>query len=81
MNIINQSKSNSCDQVVPELAISFTKTTVLIIAISCGGGLWANIQHDLECAYEANKLSHMLHWLRDSTLSMIFVSFAVFSAK
>ena len=71
---------NKQGDVAPVLGIKFPKIGALIVAISYGGGLWANIQHELEGAYEANELPPVLHWLRDSTLAMIFIFFAVLAA-
>lgn len=64
----------------PALAISFPKIIALVIAISYGGGLWVNIQHELEGAREVNALPPVLHWLRDSSLAMISIFFGVLMA-
>jgi hypothetical protein len=68
------------DVVSPELMINLSKIFALIVAISYGGGLWVNIQHELEGAHEVNELSPVLHWLRDSTLAMFFIFFGVLMA-
>lgn len=70
-------KSNSSQSF---MAVSFQKVIALVIAISYGGGLWVNVQHELEGAHEANELSPILHWLRDSTLAMVFIFFGVMMA-
>ena len=74
---LNLRKPNN---VTPTIAISFPKIIALIVAISYGGGLWANIQHELEGAHEANELPPVLHWLRDSTLATVFIFFSVLLA-
>jgi len=62
------------------MTISFPKIIALVIAISYGGGLWINIQHELEGARETHELTPVLHWLRDSTLAMVFIFFGVLMA-
>jgi hypothetical protein len=57
-----------------------SKTFALILALSYGGGLYTNIQHELEGAHEINELPPILHWLRDSTLAMVFIFFGVLTA-
>jgi hypothetical protein len=71
---------NSCADLAPGLTISFSKVIALIVSISFGGGLWVNIQHELEGAHEAKEIPPVLHWLRDSTLAMIFIFFGVLMA-
>ena len=64
----------------PALTVRFPKVLALIVAISYGGGLWVNIQHELEGAHEANELSPLLHWLRDSSLALVFIFFGTLIA-
>lgn len=71
---------NTAGEFTPSLTISFSKIIVLVIAISYGGGLWVNVQHELEGARESHQLAPILHWLRDSTLSLIFIFFGVLMA-
>lgn len=59
------------------ISIRFSKIMILIVAISYGGGLWVNLQHELEGEREITILSPVLHWLRDSTLSIVFIFFGV----
>lgn len=59
------------------ISINFSKLLILIVAISYGGGLWVNLQHELEGEREVSILSPVLHWLRDSTLSIVFIFFGV----
>jgi hypothetical protein len=71
---------NKTSDFAPMLAISFPKIIALVVAISYGGGLWVNIQHELEGAHEANEIAPILHWLRDSSLAMVFIFFGVLLA-
>ena len=59
------------------LMVSFQKVIALVIAISYIGGLWVNVQHELGDAHEVNEMLPILHWLRDSTLAMVFIFFGV----
>ncbi len=59
---------------------SNSKKFLLSILIAYGGGLWLNVQHHLEGGHEANELSPLLHWLRDSTLAIIPIVVAVWIA-
>ena len=71
---------NKAGDLTPSLAVSFSKIIALVIAISYGGGLWINVQHELEGARESRELTPVLHWLRDSTLAMVFIFFGVLMA-
>ncbi len=71
---------NKAGDLTPSLAVGFSKIIALVIAISYGGGLWINVQHELEGARESHELTPVLHWLRDSTLSMVFIFFGVLMA-
>lgn len=75
-------KSNTSKQqdATPFVTVSFSNVIALIVAISYGGGLWVNIQHELEGAHEAVELAPVLHWLRDSTFAMVFIFFGVLMA-
>lgn len=70
-------KSNSSTSF---LTVSFQKVIALVIAISYIGGLWVNVQHELEGAHEVNEMPPILHWLRDSTLAVVFIFFGVMMA-
>lgn len=65
---------------IPYVRISFSNIIALIVAISYGGGLWVNIQHEMEGAHETVELAPVLHWLRDSTFAMVFIFFGVLMA-
>ena len=49
---------------------SVTTVAALSIALAYGGGLWLHVQHTLQWATEFNEPPGVLHWLRDSTLTL-----------
>lgn len=74
---LNTSKQQDA---APLVTVSFSNMIALIVAISYGGGMWVNIQHELEGAHEAVELPPIIHWLRDSTFAMVFIFFGVLMA-
>ncbi|HNK63053.1 MAG TPA: hypothetical protein PKL78_08950 [Anaerolineales bacterium] len=73
-------KSNYSGTKPVQITPVFLKIAVLVVAISYIGGLWVNIQHALESMHETQELQPILHWLRDSSLAMVFIFFAVMMA-
>jgi len=73
-------KRNYSQVLTSQIKPAFWKTMVLVLAISYIGGLWVHVQHELESGHEAQLLPPVLHWLRDSTLAMVFIFFAVLMA-
>ena len=48
------------------------------LLLTYGGGLWLYLLHEVEGATEPNAPPPVLHWLRDSSLSLPLVAFGVF---
>lgn len=53
---------------------------VYSLALAYGGGLWLHLLHEAEGATELNAPPGVIHWLRDSTLSLPLVALGVILA-
>jgi hypothetical protein len=52
----------------------------LTVALAYGGGLWLHLLHAAAGATELNEPAPVIHWLRDSTLSLPLILVAVWAA-
>jgi hypothetical protein len=50
----------------------------MTLLMSYGGGLWLHVLHEVEGATETGAPPGVIHWLRDSSLSLPLVAFGVF---
>jgi Na+/H+-dicarboxylate symporter len=50
----------------------------ITLLLTYGGGLWLYLLHEVEGATEPNAPPGVIHWLRDSTLSLPLVALGVF---
>ena len=53
---------------------------IFALALAYGGGLWLHLLHQFEGAHEANEPPALIHWLRDSSLSLPLVCMAAVAA-
>jgi hypothetical protein len=51
---------------------------VFTLLLTYGGGLWLYLLHEAEGAFEPNAPPGVVHWLRDSSLSLPLVALGVF---
>jgi hypothetical protein len=51
---------------------------IFTLVLSYGGGLWLYVLHEIEGATEPGAPPGVIHWLRDSTLSLPLVALGVF---
>jgi len=51
---------------------------VFTVIMTYGGGLWLWLLHELEGAVEPNEPPGVIHWLRDSSLSLPLVALGIF---
>lgn len=54
---------------------------VYTLVLAYGGGLWLHLLHEAEGATELNAPPGVIHWLRDSTLSLPLVAIGVILAR
>lgn len=50
------------------------------LALAYGGGLWLHLVHQFEGAHEVNEPPALIHWLRDSSLSLPLVGMVAVAA-
>jgi hypothetical protein len=59
------------------LPVSRPATAAIAAALAYGGGLWLHLLHEAEGAVEHDAPGGLLHWLRDSTLTLPLTLLAV----